>query len=303
MREESAPADARLARVAAKQHGIVTARQLAAAGIDKSGVARRLRAGRLHRVHRGVYSLTPALSDEARWMAAVRACGDDAVLSHAAAAALWRLLKPEPGSIDVSVPSHAGRRKRQGIRIHRCPSLAAEGPGSEEIRGGPWGDEALATLITVRDLIPVTTVPRTLADLRGTVPAKQWRNAVREAEHRGYHLGGIETDGSNSDLETDFLAFFHRHRFPRPEVNAELLGFEVDFLWRAQRLVVETDDFTYHRGFVSFESDHQRDLELRRAGYTVHRYTGAQLRGYPAEIAAELGEVLGGGSVYPIAAS
>jgi Transcriptional regulator, AbiEi antitoxin/Protein of unknown function (DUF559) len=285
-------ADAELARIARNQHGIVTFRALVAAGIGRGAIAVRVRRGSLHRIHRGVYSLTPALSDEARWMAAVLACGDDAVLSHSAAAALWRLSKPIEGAIDVSVPSQAGRKKREGICLHRCPSLASHRGDPEAVREAERRGYELATLITIRDLIPVTTVPRTLADLRGTVPSKQWRNAVREAEHRGYHLGGIETDGSNSDLETYFLAFCRRYGFPRPEVNAEICGLEVDFLWRAERLVVETDDYTYHRGFVSFESDHERDLKLRRAGYTVLRYTGAQLRSCPAEIAAELGEVL-----------
>jgi very-short-patch-repair endonuclease len=68
--------------------------------------------------------------------------------------------------------------------------------------------------------------------------------------------------------------------------------FIVDVLWRERRVVVETDGYLYHRGHTAFEDDHQRDLQLRLLGYTVRRYTGAQLRSYPAEIAAELGEIL-----------
>jgi very-short-patch-repair endonuclease len=110
----------------------------------------------------------------------------------------------------------------------------------------------------------------------------------------GYRLNdGAPLRRTRSDLEDDFLDFLHRHRLPPPEVNVRLGRWEVDFLWRTQTLVVETDFFGYHRGRVAFEDDHQRDLDLRRMGFTVLRYTGAQLAGYPAEIAGELGEILG----------
>lgn len=102
----------------------------------------------------------------------------------------------------------------------------------------------------------------------------------------------LGSDGTRSDLERDFLRFCRLHGLPAPEVNARVGRWEVDFLWRCRHLVVETDFHSYHRGSVAFEDDHQRDLDLRRLGYTVHRYTGAQLRSYPAEIAAELGEIL-----------
>jgi very-short-patch-repair endonuclease len=95
--------------------------------------------------------------------------------------------------------------------------------------------------------------------------------------------------------EDDFLTFLRRHRLPPPEVNVKLGRWEVDFLWRAQALVVETDFFGYHRGRVAFEDDHQRDMDLRRMGFAVLRYTGAQLTGCPAEIAGELGEILSQG--------
>ena len=106
----------------------------------------------------------------------------------------------------------------------------------------------------------------------------------------------LPTDRSRSDLEGDFLEFLAKHGFPAPEVNVKVGRHEVDFLWRAHKLVVETDFFDYHRGHQAFEDDHQRELDLRLAGYTVRRYTGAQLDDYPAEIVVDLGEVLGGGA-------
>jgi very-short-patch-repair endonuclease len=93
----------------------------------------------------------------------------------------------------------------------------------------------------------------------------------------GHHLEGVESDHTRSDLETLFLELCAANRLPPPEVNVRLGCWEVDFLWRARRLVVETDHWTYHRGSVAFEDDHARELDLHAAGYTVLRFTDRQL--------------------------
>lgn len=222
-------------------------------------------------------------------MAAVLACGDGAVLSHMSAAALWGLLNREDGPVDVSLPSQSGRRRREGIRVHRCLSLQGKAHSSHlevETRLAP-------PLVTVRYRIPVTSVARTIEDLRrGRYPERWVRRAQRQAELAKHRLGTGPPKRTRSDLEDDFLAFLGRHGLPRPEVNVKVGRWEVDFLWREASLAVETDFYDYHRGPTSFEDDHQRDMDLRRNGLTVLRYTGAQLRSYPAEIAAELGENL-----------
>jgi very-short-patch-repair endonuclease len=197
------------------------------------------------------------------------------------AAALWKLLRPEPGPIEVSLPSQSGRRRRKGLRIHRCPSLATSGPGAAEAR------------TTARSRIPVTTPARTIHDLRATASPQLVRRAIRQAELSGFSLDrDVETDRTRSDLERDFLSFCRRHGIAEPEVNVRLGRWTVDFLWRAERLAVETDCFGYHRGSVAFEDDHARDLDLRRRGYDVRRFTGAQLRENPAEVAADLRDTL-----------
>lgn len=284
VREQSAKVEFEIAKIAARQHGVIAVGQLRAVGIDKSGVARRVRAGRLHPLHRGVYAVGHAAPSEAsRFMAAVRACGEDAVLSHISATVLWGFLKPVRGPVHVTSPSGSGKKRRDGIVLHRSPSLANGGVG----RGG--GER----LVTKRRDIPVTTPRRTIEDLEGTVPGYVWRRAKRQAEFRGYRLN-LPTDRSRSDLEGDFLRFFARRGLLRPAVNVKVGKHEVDFLWPEHRLVVEADYFGYHRGSVAFEEDHRRELDLRRAGYTVRRYTGGQLAEHPAEIAAELAEHLGG---------
>jgi very-short-patch-repair endonuclease len=292
MDAKSASPSNRVDAIAAAQHGVVTRAQLREAGLGDKGIAGWTRRGRLHRVHQGVYAVGyPASNREARWMAAVLACGDGAVLSHMSAAVLWGLLKPEDGPVDVSLPSQSGRRRREGIRIHRCASLA-EGERAP-LLGISEQRRLTPSLVTVRHGIPVTSVPRTMDDLRrGKYPAHWVRRAARQAELAGHRLDDGPPRRTRSDLEDDFLVFLRRHRLSLPEVNVKVGRWEVDFLWRAQRLAVETDFYDYHRGPTSFEDDHQRDLDLRRMGFSVHRYTGAQLRGYPAEIAAELGEIL-----------
>lgn len=143
-------------------------------------------------------------------------------------------------------------------------------------------------MVTVRDRIAVTTPQRTIDDIRGAVAPHLERRARRQAEPAGWRLPGTETAGTRSDLEADFLALCRRHRLPAPEVNVRLGRWTVDFLWRDARLAVETDGFAYHRGSVSFEDDHSRDLELRAQGFAIHRFTGRQLRAEPERVAADV---------------
>jgi very-short-patch-repair endonuclease len=296
MREEIDTPDAAAARIAARQRGVVTAEQLYGVGLDKSAVTRRVSLGRLHRIHRGVYAVGHrGLSLHGRFIAAVLACGDGAVLSHGSAAALWGLLRPLEGPVHVSVPTTTGRARRPGIHLHRCPSLNAPvdlSPSPPYLqREGGRGRQVLTTH---RHNIPATTIPRTIEDLRRTnlLPPHLLRRATRQAEQKGHRLAGLATDRTRSDLETLFLALCRRHRLPPPEVNVKLVNWEVDFLWRSQRLVVETDFWAYHRGSVAFEDDHARDLDLRSAGYSVLRFTDTQLEYEPGRVVGDLRRAL-----------
>jgi len=282
-----------VATIAARQHGVVAIAQLHEVGIRKNAVTRRVRRGQLHRIHRGVYAVGHrGLSLHGRFMAAVLACGEGAVLSHVSAAVLWELLRPIDGPVHVSVPTGAGLRKRVGSPLHRPPSLAepSSSPSYLPQEGGRGG----RLLITHRHDIPVTTVPRTIHDLRHSslLPPRLLRRAIRQAEHRGYRLDGIATDRTRSDLETLFLDLCRHYGLPTPEVNVKLGPWEVDFLWRSQRVVVETDFWAYHRGSVAFEDDHERDLDLRAAGYTVLRFADKQLEEEHERVAAVIRRAL-----------
>jgi very-short-patch-repair endonuclease len=298
MPNKSDMVNAAIARIAAQQHGVITAKQLATVGLGRSAVTERVGSGRLHRIHRGVYAVGHrGLSWHGRWMAAVLACGEGAVLSHGSAASLWGLLKPIEGPVHVSISSTSGRSRRRGIHLHRAPSLRSPSlakpspsPSYSPGRGGRRG----RLLTTYRNNIPSTTVPRTIEDLRASplIPPHLLRRAIRQAELKGMRLDGIETDRTRSDLEALFLTLVHRYGLPAPEVNVKLGHFEVDFLWRSRYLVVETDSWTYHRGSVAFYGDSKRDLELRRQGYAVHRFTDEQLEAEPERVVADIREAL-----------
>jgi very-short-patch-repair endonuclease len=191
------------------------------------------------------------------------------------AAALWGLLRPEDGPIDVSIPARSGRTRRVGIRLHRSTTLTRES-------------------ISERSGIPVTVPVRTIEDMDGSVSPHLVRRAVRQAEMAGFRLGpAIKGDRTRSDLERDFLKLCRRFSIPTPEVNVKVGRWTVDFLWRRQRVAVETDFYGYHRGRVAFQDDRARDLDLRRHGFAAHRFSEEQIDDHAEEVAADLRQALG----------
>lgn len=176
------------------------------------------------------------------------------------------------------------------------PPRAASGAAASKSTAAPRSPHPQRPLlITHRHNIPVTTIGRTIEDLHATsLDPHLLRRARRQAELTGIRLDGVASDNTRSDLETLFLELFALHRIPPPEVNAKLGRRTVDFLWRSQRLVVEADTWTYHRGSVAFEDDHARDLDLHAAGYKVRRFTDRQLEDEPERVAAVVRVALGG---------
>jgi very-short-patch-repair endonuclease len=168
----------------------------------------------------------------------------------------------------VTVATSSGRKQRPGLRIHRShlPDHTTQ----------------------IRDGIRVTTPARTLADLKRVVAPSVYRRALRQADYLGLPLEETPTDRTRSELERDFLRLCRRHRLPVPEVNVRIGPFTVDFLWPEVRLVVETDGYAAHRGRQAFEDDRARDLELRRRGYEVMRFTDSQIDGQPAVVAGAI---------------
>ena len=154
--------DVLIARVAGRQKSLITASQLRALGLGGDTVRARIRKGRLHRVFRGVYALSPSLPLFARELAATLACGDGALASHRTAGAVYAIL-PQAQELHVTVPSRSGKR-REGITIHR-PTTAPRP--------------------TTRHGVPVTTLDQTLLDLAATGDHDTLEHALDEARARG----------------------------------------------------------------------------------------------------------------------
>jgi len=275
--------DVRLAKLAARQHGVVSARQLYALGLTRQQVHDRRRAARLHSIHRGVYAVgIPNLTREGRFMAAVLAGGDGAVLSHGSAAWLWGIRDGLLSPVDVTVATSGGRKHRPGIRIHRTRGLLES---------------------TIHRRIPITTVPRTLIDLAEVLTPRQLERALDEADHLNLlHLPAVYatlaahsnragtarleqvvqshtpgTTRTRSQPEEAFLAFCRRHRLPQPILNARVCGYVVDALFPEQRVVVEIDPWHTHSDPRAFAADRARDRTLLAAGFRTIRLADGQL--------------------------
>jgi very-short-patch-repair endonuclease len=293
MAKESAPprVDVAVAALATRQHGVVARRQLRELGLSDAAIANRVAAGRLHRVHHGVYALGhTVLAARGRWMAAVLAAGPHGVLSHASAAALWELRASAAVIVDVTIAG-GGSRKRPGLRIHRARDLAGQ--------------------TTTHDGIPVTTPARTILDLAATLQRRPLERLLDQAEsarltdiaslaalaraHAGHRGAGkllatLDTHApgttlTKSELEERFLTLCRDHGLPQPLVNHDIEGFEVDFSFPQARLLVEADSWRWHRSREAFERDRHRDAAHARAGYRTLRFTHIQITTDPSTVA------------------
>lgn len=292
-----APDDA-VVRIAARQHGVVTRRQLLAAGLTRNVIDYRLRRRHLQVVHRGVYLVGPVPPPRHREMAACLACGPAAVVSHRSAAGLWRLSAPPGRAAPVDITTRTWDRARPGIRTHR----------SRTLRDGE---------VTRLAGIPITTPARTIVDLAARASFRQLERALAEAQALGLttpdEVGSLlrryprrpgapllrtvlDLDHmalTRSPAEERFLNLVRKAALLAPEVNVTVAGYEVDFLWRATRLVAEVDGFGPHSSREAFERDRRRDADLLAAGFRVLRVTWRELTRRPEAVVARLARALG----------
>lgn len=272
--------DAAIAPVAARQHGVVTTRQLAAAGLGRNAVAHRVATGRLIPRHRGVYQVGPVPGVYAREMAAVLATGG--VLSRQSAAAIWGFRVDHEDEIHVTTAGHA-TRPRHGVRVHRAASLTA----------------------AVHAQLPLTTPTQTLHDLAPLLPRRELDRAVEEAVIRGLarpadlstrpalrRAALAEPALTRSEAERRLLKLIRAAKLPVPQTNTVVAGWEVDALWSARRLVVEVDGYAYHGNRAAFERDRRKDAALTAAGYRVVRVTWRQIVDEPHALVALLARLL-----------
>ncbi len=266
--------------MAADEWGVLDIDELRACGFSYDAVARRRRRGQLHLLHRGVYAWGHAgVTLKGAWLAAVKACGPGAALSHLAAAALWELIRwGDDWLPEVTVPTSYGR-KIPGVTVHRT---------SRPFKAIRF------------DRIPVTSPARTLDDLSSVLPYKPLRRAVRQAmalkrvtlkelrDAKSKQLRQILADGyvpTRSELEDAVLDLITKGGFAPPDVNKPLAGltFTPDFRWPQERLVIEADSKNWHDDPIAQQDDQTRQAILEANGDRVIRVTWKQALARPEQ--------------------
>ena len=281
----------RLWALVRQQHGVITREQLLALGLTSKWIEHRVAIGRLHPVYAGVYAAgRPQLTREGQWMAAVLACGPNALISHSSAAALWGIRADRGGVIHVSAPT---KRRRPGVVLHRRRT----------------------TDLRHRHGVPVTSPAQTLVDLAAELATDPLEAAINQADK----LDLIDPDAlreelesyagvpgvarlrgtvdrrtfsmTRSQLERRFKPIARRAGLPKPRTGEFVNGFEVDFYFPELRLVVETDGLRYHRTPHQQAKDRVRDQAHTAAGLTPLRFTHAQVRYEPSYVEDTLAKV------------
>ena len=294
MRPDGRTVDEILARLGSERHGVVTRRALLAAGISTRQIKRRVRSGALLVEYRGVYRVGHrAPSREARYAAAVEACGEDALLRGRAAAHLHGLLRgPAPPPEVIA----RGERRIEGLST--CRSRRMDPRDATEVLG-----------------IQVTTVARTLVDLaavlgvdalaracheagvlHGTTPAQVEEVLARRpsspgaAKLRRILHGDVHV--TLSTLERRFVALLNAENLPLPITNRVASGRRVDCRWPQHRLTVEVDGYRFHRSRHAWEQDRRREREARARGDEFRRYTYGDVLEDPRFMLPELRNLL-----------
>ena len=285
-----------IADLGLRQHGVVSTKQLVANGLTQRQVEYAASAGRLHRIHRGVYAVGHAnLTWHGRCMAAVLA-SEPAVASHLSAGWLWGLLRNRPGALHVTAPS---RRHAKAPYVVHYAALADE--DRDCLEG-----------------IPVTSLARTLLDLAAILSTHRLDRVLERAEElRLLDLGPLrrllarvgghpgagrlrralvlyreEPAVVRSNFERDFLNALRAADIHTPSMNFAIAGFELDAYWPEHRFAVELDVYATHGGRAAFERDRRRQEELKLTGIEMVRITDTRFRREPAAVIGRLAALL-----------
>jgi hypothetical protein len=294
MRPKDRTVEQELARLARSTHGVVTRARLLSAGLTVAELKQRVRTGALLREYRGVYRVGHrAPSVEARYLAAVYACGDGALLSGRAAAHLLGILPGPPPRPEVTAPTE---RRIPGITTRRHRSMH---PLDAQFHRG----------------VPVTSPARTIVDLAATLTAEQLARVAHEAAIRhntapreieavldrptrwrgAKKLRRVITGDEPvllSALERRFLKLLREAGLPLPNTNRPASGRYVDCRWPQHRLTVELDSYRYHSSRHAWEHDRRREREAFARGDDFRRYTYGDVYEVPLPMLTELRAVL-----------
>ena len=279
-----------VAATAGSRWGVIGYDTLRQHGLSTSAISRWVASGHLHERYPHVYTVGhTSLPIEGELFAALLAAGRGSALSHATAAWWWDLTAAKPAVIEISVPAER-RAQVEGVKVYRRRHLE----------------------VARQRRLPITTGAQTLVDYASGHSIQEVKRALAEAEYHykfdlerltpimALGLPGTKTlrhavalhqpelAGTRSWLERELLELCQELNLPTPLTNQPFHGFLIDAMWLDRRLAVELDGLRGHRTRAQLESDHQRDLMLRRHGFIVLRYTANQLKYQRAEVAADL---------------
>ncbi len=283
-----------MAAVAGRQFGRIRADQLRAACVGETTVRRWVADGYLHPTLPRVYAVGHvSTSVEATLADALLYAGPGATLSHDTAV-WWLGLLKHPASRETHVSTRRRVQSLPGVSVH---------------------DRRHLDRITHRGLT-VTPPHQALVDFAADATHDLLRLALANADYHGMlnltAIDGVTGRGirgsaainaalrrhqpelarTRSELERLLLRLCETQELPLPKFNVYLEGWLVDAFWPQAKLVIEVDGLDGHRTRAQLESDHQRDFELRQAGYIVLRYTWRQLTDAATAVAREIRRAL-----------
>jgi very-short-patch-repair endonuclease len=288
--------------ITAAQRGQVSRKQLARCGVSDGATARRLRNGRLERVHAGVYR-APRSADVpfAVETAALLACGEDAVLSHHSAVTLWGLRPGSARPVHVTIPGDRGFRAPGGVKLHRSRTISQR---DIRVHEGLLVTSPARALLDASATLPDRDVERlldealfarrllTLADIHDLLArAGNHPGRARLERVASVHARSTKTD---SPPEETMFGMIRASGLPEPRLQVEVLGYRLDFLWPELGLAVEVDAYGTHGSAARFEADRRRDASLlTEEGISVLRVTKSRIEQRPVEAVAMIARAIG----------
>jgi very-short-patch-repair endonuclease len=302
-----------LARLAARQHGVVSRKQLDSLGFTRGQIDRRVAQGRLYRLVHHAYAVGHrSIPERSHLLAALMSLGPTAFLSHRTSAAVWGLRAVNLHAIELTVPGSGGRR-RSGLTLHRCqdephrddvrrhvelrvssvPRLLIELASREE----PKELERLITLAVRKRLLRPDA-----RDGRETIEAALARHERRPGMRRlrAALATYLRTEDSKSGLERAFDRILAAHPdLPPPQRNVSLGVWELDRLWPDHKLAGGLDGRPYHNAVSDMERDHRKDAALQRLGLTPLRFTDARVEHDPRGVLQDVRHFLDRGPPEP----
>jgi very-short-patch-repair endonuclease len=277
-RENAYSVDRQLALLATDQDGIVERCQLAELGLGAGAIDYRVRTGQLILRYRGVYAVGhEALTDRGQMRAALIAAGPTAARSHRTGCAVWKLIPSMPPFVEVTV-TRRGPRSRNGLVVH----FTRRPPDVRMVDG-----------------LPVTAPLRTLADMaaspdieRMCAEALVLKLVTQEKLDAAGILDPELIAPTRSRFERLFRATLRQAGLPAPITSYEIGPYNADFAWPAERVIVETDGWSFHGHRRAFEDDRARDAYLAARGWVVVRVTWRRLKQRPMVVMTQLAQTL-----------